>query len=200
MHRAALDRARAGSAPPRPPGRRTRAASAGAGWPSAPATRPGTHRPNRPGRASRRPPVLRRQLVQLDVDALVLGDQIDRVVQRGEHPRPSRSNLTSPAAAQSSLSHCSTVRSSIRAHSTGHTSPTGRSQITMPPEWMPRCRGKPISSVASATDRLGHARIVARALRCAVPHRRSAWTTRPAGPGEYPSALAMSAPPTAAGR
>ena len=63
-------------------------------------------------------------------------------------PRPSRSNFTSPTAAQSSLSHCSTVRSSMRAHSTGHTSITGRSQMTMPPEWMPRWRGK--SSTCSA--------------------------------------------------
>src|SRR5665647_2342290 len=56
-------------------------------------------------------------------------------------PSPSRSNLTKPASAQSSLSHCSTVRPGIRAHSTGHTSITGRSHITMPPEWMPRWRG-----------------------------------------------------------
>ena len=48
------------------------------------------------------------------------------------------SNLTRPAAAQSSLSHCRTLRSAMRAHSTGHTSATGRSQSTMPPEWMPR--------------------------------------------------------------
>ena len=31
----------------------------------------------------------------------------------------------------------------IVAHSTGHTSAIGRSQITMPPEWIPRWRGKP---------------------------------------------------------
>ena len=48
-------------------------------------------------------------------------------------PSPSRSNFTRPIAAQSSLSHCRTLRSSIRAHSTGHTSTMGRSQITMPP-------------------------------------------------------------------
>ena len=36
-------------------------------------------------------------------------------------PRPSRSNLTSPIAAQSSLSHCRTERFSIRPHSTGQT-------------------------------------------------------------------------------
>ena len=53
-------------------------------------------------------------------------------------PRPSRSNLTRPAAAQSSLSHWSTLRPGIRPHSTGQTSTTGRSQMTMPPEWMPR--------------------------------------------------------------
>ena len=53
------------------------------------------------------------------------------------------SNFTRPTAAQSSLSHCRTLRFSMRAHSTGHTSAIGRSQITMPPEWMPRCRGNP---------------------------------------------------------
>jgi hypothetical protein len=31
----------------------------------------------------------------------------------------------------------------MRPHSVGHTSMTGRSHITMPPEWMPRCRGAP---------------------------------------------------------
>ena len=61
------------------------------------------------------------------------------------------SNLTSPAAAQSSLSHCSTLRSSMRAHSTGHTSSTGRSHSTMPPEWMPRWRGECWSSPARAS-------------------------------------------------
>ncbi len=55
VHRAALDRARAGSAPPRPPGRRTPAASAGAAWPSARATPPGTPRRSRRAAASRRP-------------------------------------------------------------------------------------------------------------------------------------------------
>ena len=56
----------------------------------------------------------------------------------------------------------------MRPHSTGHTSMTGRSQITMPPEWMPRWRGKcstwPASSSTSAgmswsacrRDRAGH--------------------------------------------
>ena len=35
------------------------------------------------------------------------------------------SNFTKPIAAQSSLSHCSTLRFSIRAHSTGQTSAIG---------------------------------------------------------------------------
>ena len=87
----------------------------------------------------------------------------------------------------------------MRAHSIGHTSTTGRSQITMPPEWMPRCRGRSSSSAGQ------------------VEHRRSgmlAWSGRDAAlvaagsgtplqrsicldqascwPGEKPSALAMS--------
>ena len=49
-------------------------------------------------------------------------------------PRPRRSTLTRPIQAQSSLSHCSTVRFSLRACSIGTTSPTGRSVSTMPPE------------------------------------------------------------------
>ena len=70
-------------------------------------------------------------------------------------PRPSRSNLTSPIDSQASLSHCSTVRWSIRARSIGQTSPIGRSVSTIPPEWMPRWRGAPISCSASATTGAG---------------------------------------------
>ena len=63
-------------------------------------------------------------------------------------PSPSRSNFTRPAAAESSLSHWSTDRPSMRAHSIGQNSSSGRSAITMPPEWMPRWRGKSITSAA----------------------------------------------------
>ena len=63
-------------------------------------------------------------------------------------PSPSRSNFTSPIQAASSLSHWITVRFSMRACSIGTTSPTGRSVSTMPPEWMPRCRGAFSSSDA----------------------------------------------------
>ena len=59
--------------------------------------------------------------------------------------------MTRPIDSQASLSHCSTVRLSIRPRSIGQTSPMGRSVRTIPPEWMPRWRGAPISSSASAT-------------------------------------------------
>ena len=105
-------------------------------------------------------------------------------------PSPSRSNLTSPAAAQSSLSHCTTVRSSIRAHSTGTTSDTGRSQMTMPPEWMPRWRGNPSSSSASSTTCAG---MPAGMAAGSMPDQRSICLLHAScWPGENPSALAMS--------
>jgi hypothetical protein len=43
----------------------------------------------------------------------------------------------------------------MRPHSTGHTSMIGRSQITMPPEWMPRWRGMRSTSLASASTGAG---------------------------------------------
>ena len=70
-------------------------------------------------------------------------------------PSPSRSNFTSPIDSQASLSHCSTVRLSIRPRSIGQTSPMGRSVSTIPPEWMPRWRGAPISSSARASTGAG---------------------------------------------
>ena len=70
-------------------------------------------------------------------------------------PSPSRSNFTSPAAAQSSLSHWSTERFSIRAHSIGQHSTSGRSAITIPPEWMPRWRGKSCTCSASSSTSSG---------------------------------------------
>ena len=79
-------------------------------------------------------------------------------------PSPSRSNLTSPAAAQSSLSHCSTLRPGIRAHSTGQTSTTGRSQMTMPPEWMPRCRGKSSTAPGQVAHHRGDGLVVVQRL------------------------------------
>jgi len=58
-------------------------------------------------------------------------------------------------AAQSSLSHWSTVRPGAVAHSTGQTSTTGRSQMTIPPEWTPRCRGNPSRQLASSRTGAG---------------------------------------------
>ena len=43
----------------------------------------------------------------------------------------------------------------MRAHSTGQNSTSGRSAITMPPEWIPRCRGKSSTWPASSSASLG---------------------------------------------
>ena len=80
--------------------------------------------------------------------------------------------MTRPAAAQSSLSHCSTERSAILPHSTGHTSITGRSQITIPPEWMPRWRGASSTWAARSRTSSGIARARVRVvLRLGDGHR-----------------------------
>ena len=57
-------------------------------------------------------------------------------------PRPSRSTLTSPMSAQSSLSHWMTTRSGMLAFSSGTTSSRRPWQMTMPPECWPRWRGR----------------------------------------------------------
>ena len=46
-------------------------------------------------------------------------------------------------------------RPSMRAHSTGQNSTSGRSAMTIPPEWIPRCRGKSTTSDASSSARGG---------------------------------------------
>ena len=61
--------------------------------------------------------------------------------------------MTSPASAQSSLSHWRTERLSMAAQRTGQTSVTGRPHRTMPPGWTPRWRGS-LSSF-SAMSRTG---------------------------------------------
>src|SRR6266545_843980 len=104
-------------------------------------------------------------------------------------PSPSRSNLTSPTEAQSSLSHCRTVRFGMRAHSTGHTSITGRSQITMPPEWMPRCRGNCCRWLANVMTSGG---ISSYSTWAKEPQRSICLLQASCCPGECPSALAMS--------
>ena len=96
--------------------------------------------------------------------------------------------MTSPAYAQSSLSHCSTERFGIRAHSTGHTSPTGRSQITMPPEWMPRCLG--IFCMRSASAMTGSGTPASGGTGCPAAYERGPTCLDQAFccSGEYPSA------------
>ncbi len=56
-------------------------------------------------------------------------------------PRPSRSTLTIPMSAQSSLSHWTTTRPGIDAGSSGTTSSSRPAAMTMPPECWPRWRG-----------------------------------------------------------
>ena len=98
--------------------------------------------------------------------------------------------MTSPAAAQSSLSHCRTLRPGMRAHSTGHTSITGRSQITMPPEWMPRWRGKSEHLAGQLQHQRRQGVAVGQASWLAAGRRP--WTRRPTCLGACPRALPMS--------
>ena len=105
-------------------------------------------------------------------------------------PSPSRSNFTKPIAAQSSLSHCSTLRFSIRAHSTGHTSAIGRSQITMPPEWMPMCRGRLL--ICSARSITGSGMSSTSGESASPFHRLICLLQASCWPCENPSARAMS--------
>ncbi len=108
-------------------------------------------------------------------------------------PSPSRSNFTSPIHAASSLSHWMTVRFSMRACSIGTTSPTGRSVSTMPPEWMPRCRGAFSSSVAYCSTRSGMSCISAAASASGSgPQCSTCFDQASCCPGECPSAFAMS--------
>ena len=111
-------------------------------------------------------------------------------------PSPSRSNLTRPTAAQSSLSHCSAVRPGCRAHSTGHTSTTGRSQMTIPPECRPRCRGKSRTSPARAA----HGRRQRSAAGRAARRGRRPWPNRRPGRGSVRGPCRCRGWPTGSGR
>ena len=48
----------------------------------------------------------------------------------------------------------------MRAHSTGQHSTSGRSAITIPPEWMPRWRGKSLHLLGELERELGDGRAV----------------------------------------
>ncbi len=79
----------------------------------------------------------------IDLDAVVVRHQVHHVVKSGEHAQPEQIELDQPdggAVALVPLQDASAPAS--RAHSTGQTSTTGRSQMTMPPERMPRRPGK----------------------------------------------------------
>src|ERR1035437_4260660 len=64
--------------------------------------------------------------------------------------RPSRSILMRPRSSTSSLLNCTTTRPGMVARSTGATSTSGSPVTSMPPTWMPRCRGVP--SICSSTS------------------------------------------------
>ena len=67
-------------------------------------------------------------------------------------PRPSRSTLTMPMSAQSSLSHCTTTRPGMLAFSSGTTDDSSPWHTTMPPECWPRCRGRSCICCHSRTN------------------------------------------------
>jgi hypothetical protein len=66
----------------------------------------------------------------------------------------------------------------------------GRSQMTMPPEWMPRCRGNVWTWLAYSTISAGMPSSIS---ACAtLPHRSICLLHASCWPGEWPKARAMS--------
>ena len=65
-------------------------------------------------------------------------------------PKASTSTLRMPRSFRSSLSHSTTVRSSMAAFSMGTSSSSGPRVMTKPPTCWERWRGKPMSSAASS--------------------------------------------------
>ena len=195
VHGAALDRARGGSARSRWRGRRTRAAAAAAGCRSGRGSRPGRPRSSRRGRACRRPPAppwasSRGPTARRGARRPAASCGRARRACRGRagrtSPAPSTRRRPCPTAAR-----CACPSG---ARSIGQTSPIGRSVSTMPPEWMPRWRGAPSSSSASATTGAGTSWAAGSPWSPATTDfqpsicldQASCW------PGEWPSALAAS--------
>ena len=156
-------------------------------------------RPSRPAAASRRPrgppgPAWRSR----PRCPRARGPGRRRSAARTACPGPSRSNLTRPIAAQSSLSHCSTERFSIRAHSTGQTSrPAGR-RSPCRRSGCPGAAGSPGSVAPGRARPWGRSR--SSWLRPAASSRRAAWSRRPADRASGPAPWPCPAPPSAAGR
>ena len=86
----------------------------------------------------------------------------------------------------------------MRAHSTGQNSTSGRSAITIPPEWMPRWRGKSMHLLGEVERELRDRRRVRRCSRASSnaavtrPHRSIHLVSASACPGERPAAFAIS--------
>ena len=133
VHRAALDGAGADEGDLDDEVVEAAGLAAGAAWPSGPGTRPGTRRPSRPGRACRR---RRRPGRWWRGRRRRRGRRATRSTawwRAVSIPRPSRSNFTSPTAAQSSLSHCSTVRiGSCRCRCGREAGPLDRAHLDRP--------------------------------------------------------------------
>ena len=146
---------RPGSAPgarsrPGPRGRRTPSASAAAASTSAPGSRPGTRRPNRPSRACRRLPYRPAGCRRRSGSRAGNGSGRKSRPRRMQESMPSASTSTfiRPTASMSSLSHSMKVRSAMAALPIGTVSSIGTWLRTKPPTCCERWRGKPISSFA----------------------------------------------------
>ena len=136
MHHVADDRPGADDRHLRRRGRRSASASAAAASPSARATPPGRRRSCRPSAACRRRRDRPAGGARGRIRVRVLGLGFDVVFtssiascSTAIMPRPSRSTLTMPMSAQSSLSHWTTTRPGIEAGSSGTTESSAPWQI-----------------------------------------------------------------------
>ncbi len=62
----------------------------------------------------------------------------------------------------------------------------------MPPEWIPRCRGKPSTCIASAATSAGSGSVGSLAASAMLPHPPITLAHRSSWPRPCPSAVAMS--------
>ncbi len=198
MHHAALDRARDARSRLRSPGRRTLAASGAAACSSARAIRSGTRRSCRPRRSFRRSPGPRfaECPARRTGKAAPQRDELERAADRRQHAQGQHIHLEQPAARRGrpcpTGSRCGP--SSPRSRS-APAATACRATMTKPPTCCDRCRGKPISSVASSCPclvRIDGRRIQPIALRSRAAGLRGRPTT--AAPWPTASTMAGSTP------
>ena len=92
--------------------------------------------------------IVERELRQVERRAAFLRNQRQRSLIADSIRRPSKSILISPTSSSASLSHCTTTRPGMVAGSVGTRSNSGAPVMTMPPLWMPRCRGSALHLAA----------------------------------------------------